>query len=141
ARLAGARGAGVGGGGGVLERASREGRLRPREEAPPPTSGIETPEAPAALDEAYAETLSTQEAFSRVLSALSRLPIADFLVTASPDVATSTHLGGWINRRGVYSHPAMIDYFAPGKIVRPLNWRESPKGPHRAPGVSANKPV
>ena len=73
-----------------------------------------------------------------MLSAVSRLPIADFLVTASPDVATSTHLGGWINRRGVYSHQAMIDYFAAEKIARPINWRESPKGQHVELGISEN---
>jgi pyruvate dehydrogenase E1 component len=73
-----------------------------------------------------------------VLSAVSRQPIADFLVTTSPDVATSTHLGGWINRRGVYSQQAMIDYFAAEKIVRPIQWRESPKGQHIELGISEN---
>src|SRR5207302_1735555 len=91
-----------------------------------------------AFAEAYAGRIATQEAFSRVLSTLSRHPIADFLVTASPDVATSTHLGGWINRRGVYSHQAMIDYFAAAKIARPIQWRESPRGQHLELGISEN---
>ena len=103
-----------------------------------PSSGREVPEPPLALDEAYAGRLATQEGFSRVLSALSRLPIADYLVTASPDVATSTHLGGWINRRGVYSQQAMIDYFAAEKIARPIQWRESPRGQHIELGISEN---
>src|SRR5207253_1408105 len=104
----------------------------------PPAPAREIPEPPAALSETYAGRIATQEAFSRVLSTLSRHPIADFLVTASPDVATSTHLGGWINRRGVYSHQAMIDYFAAAKIARPIQWRGSPRGPHPPPGGSGN---
>jgi pyruvate dehydrogenase E1 component len=90
------------------------------------------------LDLSYPDTLSTQEAFSRVLSAVSRLPVGDFVVTASPDVATSTHLGGWINRRGVYSQQAMIDYFAAAKLPRPIEWRESPQGQHVELGISEN---
>ena len=46
---------------------------------------------------------STQEAFGRVLSDLSREPdVASRLVTTAPDVAVSTNLGGWINRVGIY---------------------------------------
>ncbi len=121
-----------------FEPGSAEWQLLHRDDAPQTASGIEVPEAPSALDEGYPDALSTQEAFSRVLSAVSRLPIADFLVTASPDVATSTHLGGWINRRGVYSQQAMIDYFAAEKIARPIQWRESPKGQHIELGISEN---
>jgi len=118
---------------------SPEWRLLHRDAAPsPPAPAREIPEPPAALSETYAGRLATQEAFSRVLSTLSRHPIADFLVTASPDVATSTHLGGWINRRGVYSHQAMIDYFAAAKIARPIQWRESPRGQHLELGISEN---
>jgi pyruvate dehydrogenase E1 component len=120
-----------------FEPGSPEWRLLHRDE-PERGAGREIPAPPPALDESYASRLSTQEAFSRVLSALSRQPIADFLVTASPDVATSTHLGGWINRRGVYSQQAMIDYFAAEKVVRPIQWRESPKGQHIELGISEN---
>jgi pyruvate dehydrogenase E1 component len=107
-------------------------------DAPLPSAARAVPEPPPALSETYTGRLATQEAFSRVLSALSRHPIADYLVTASPDVATSTHLGGWINRRGVYSHQAMIDYFAAAKIARPIQWRESPHGQHIELGISEN---
>src|SRR5262249_32068500 len=103
-----------------------------------PGAGRELPELPPALDDAHVGRLATQEAFSRGLTAVRRLPIADYVVTASPDVATSTHLGGWINRRGVYSQQAMIDYFAAEKIVRPIQWRESPKGQHIELGISEN---
>ncbi len=118
---------------------SPEWRLLHRDaDVPAWSSGREVPAAPVALAESYAGHLATQEGFSRVLSAVSRLPIADYLVTASPDVATSTHLGGWINRRGVYSQQAMIDYFAAEKVPRPIQWRESPKGQHIELGISEN---
>jgi pyruvate dehydrogenase E1 component len=113
----------------LLQRDATEAARVPARDLPAP---------PPALGEAYAERLATQEAFSRVLANLSRHPLADYLVTASPDVATSTHLGGWINRRGVYSQQAMIDYFAAEKIARPIQWRESPKGQHIELGISEN---
>jgi pyruvate dehydrogenase E1 component len=112
--------------------------LRRDERIARPQTARALPEVPPALVESHAGQLSTQEAFSRVLSAVSRLPIADHVVTASPDVATSTHLGGWINRRGVYSQQAMIDYFDAEKIARPIQWRESPRGQHIALGISEN---
>ncbi len=46
-----------------------------------------------------ARPLSTQEAFGRILVDLSRQEaVAPYLVTAAPDVATSTNLAGFINR-------------------------------------------
>jgi pyruvate dehydrogenase E1 component len=122
-----------------FEEGSPEWQLLRRDaSATPSTPAREIPPAPESLEEAYADKLATQEAFSRVLANLSRHPIADYLVTASPDVATSTHLGGWINRRGVYSQQAMIDYFAAEKIARPIQWRESPRGQHIELGISEN---
>ncbi len=122
-----------------FEAGSPESRLLHRDgDAPRVTIGRQVPEPPVSLEDTYAGRLATQEAFSRVLSTLSRHPIADYLVTTSPDVATSTHLGGWINRRGVYSQQAMIDYFEAEKIARPIHWRESPAGQHIELGISEN---
>jgi pyruvate dehydrogenase E1 component len=61
------------------------------------------PDVPEALDEAYAGEVSTQEAFGRILGALARRPAGDAIVTVSADVAVTTHLGGWMNRKGVYA--------------------------------------
>ena len=48
--------------------------------------------------------VSTQQAFGDTLAALARDPeIGGRIVTAAPDVAVSTNLGGWINRAGVFS--------------------------------------
>ncbi len=113
----------------MLTRGDGEASLSPTVEVPP---------LPPALEETYPGTTSTQEAFSRVLSRLARHPIANHVVTASPDVAVSTHLGGWINRRGVYSHVPLPDYFAAGDIPRAVRWRESPAGQHIELGISEN---
>ncbi|MGH7905902.1 MAG: 1-deoxy-D-xylulose-5-phosphate synthase N-terminal domain-containing protein, partial [Candidatus Binataceae bacterium] len=62
------------------------------------------PEIPPALGLRYRGVISTQSAMGSVLVNLERVPaIAPYLVTASPDVATSTNLGGWIHRVGIYS--------------------------------------
>ncbi|MEE8362782.1 MAG: pyruvate dehydrogenase, partial [Dehalococcoidia bacterium] len=56
------------------------------------------------------------------------------IVTVSPDVATSTSLGAWINRTGVWSHEESQDFF--DSSTRVLNWREGPRGQHIELGLS-----
>ena len=53
----------------------------------------------------YAGNLSTQQIFGRILTSIAReLPeLSKRIVTVSPDVASSTNLGGWINAMGVWS--------------------------------------
>ena len=50
--------------------------------------------------------MSTQAGFGRVLDEIARAggPLADRIVTTSPDVTVSTNLGPWVNRRGLFSH-------------------------------------
>jgi pyruvate dehydrogenase E1 component len=95
-----------------------------------------TPPAPlpGALDERYAGSMSTQEALGRVLGALGRTPAGDAVVTVSADVAITTHLAGWINRKGVYARPARSDPF--GDTPQALAWRESPGGRHIELGIA-----
>jgi pyruvate dehydrogenase E1 component len=99
-----------------------------------PASARALPAIPDALDEVYPENGSTQEAFGRVLGALGRLPLADAMVTVSADVAVTTHLAGWINRKGVYSPAAKHDFFA--EIPQPMRWKESPDGQHIELGIA-----
>ena len=89
---------------------------------------------PPAVDETYAEHTSTQEAFGRVLAALGRLPVGDAIVTASADVAITTHLAGWINRKGTYFPSARTDPFA--DLPQALRWREGPEGQHVELGIA-----
>jgi pyruvate dehydrogenase E1 component len=123
----------------AFEVGSPESRLLTRDLAPkPPTLAAEIPAPPATLEERHAGRLSTQEAFARVLSGLARTPAADYIVTTSPDVALSTHLGGWVNRRGVYAQQATVDYFARENLPRAVRWTESSRGQHIELGISEN---
>lgn len=79
---------------------------------------------------------STQEAFGDVLAALGRDPaLSPHLVTVSPDVATTTHLSGWVNRRGVYAPRARDDAFERHGLPALVRWRESPAGQHIELGI------
>ena len=76
---------------------------------------------------------STQEVFGRVLSEISRNDeIRKYLVTTAPDVATSTNLGGFINRAGVF-HPQELRRWNEDPI---LKWAEGPTGQHIELGIS-----
>jgi len=78
-------------------------------------------------------TISTQEVFGRVLSEISRdESIRPYLVTTAPDVATSTNLGGFINRTGVF-HPKELRRWNEDPI---LKWAEGPTGQHIELGIS-----
>jgi pyruvate dehydrogenase E1 component len=102
----------------------------------PPAPRASTLEVPAALDESYPAECSTQEAFGRVLGALSRLPVAARIVTVSADVAVTTHLAGWINRKGVYFPEARTNPFS--DQPQAMQWKESPAGQHIELGIAEN---
>ena len=58
------------------------------------------------LGRAHKSRASTQQAFGRFFVDLAHdaPEVAKRVVTVSPDVASSTNLGGWINRVGVWQH-------------------------------------
>ena len=77
---------------------------------------------------------STQDAFGRVMARLSDVPeVGERMVTTAPDVSISTNLGGWINKRGVYSHRQRDDH---GGAERLLKWAPGPAGQHIELGIS-----
>ncbi len=79
-------------------------------------------------------SISSQEAFGRVLASLADVAgVGERIVTTAPDVSISTNLGGWINKRGVYSHRAVDDH---GGADRLLKWAPSPSGQHIELGIS-----
>src|SRR5439155_1610315 len=94
--------------------------LPPLFSPPAPTA---RPEIPEQLDESYPDETSTQEAFGRVLGTLARRPAGDAIVTVSADVAVTTHLAGWINRKGLYFPEALpgIAYYEP-VFAREVEW-------------------
>jgi pyruvate dehydrogenase E1 component len=100
----------------------------------PPAARPVAGEVPAELDVAGERQLSTQEAFGRALGALSRLPVADSIVTVSADVAVTTHLAGWINRKGIYYPRPRRNYFA--EVPQAVQWRESERGQHIELGIA-----
>jgi len=109
-------------------------RRAPAPYAPPPRPHDEALEVPESLDETYPPQSSTQEAFGRVLGRLGRLPIGDRVVTLSADVSVTTHLAGWINRKGVYFPRAKPGFTAEGPQV--VQWKESPEGQHIELGIA-----
>ncbi|MEE8502028.1 MAG: transketolase [Kiloniellales bacterium] len=86
------------------------------------------------------KTLSTQEAFGKVLADLARgdSALAQRIVTTSPDVTVSTNLGGWVNRRGIFDRHAREDVFKEEKVVSAQRWAMSPEGQHIELGIAEN---
>jgi len=79
-------------------------------------------------------TTSTQQTFGDTLATLARDPlVGPRLVTAAPDVAVSTNLGGWINRAGVFAREEGPDR---DDVKRPLTWTLGPAGRHIELGIS-----
>jgi pyruvate dehydrogenase E1 component len=115
---------------------SAEAELIRRGPAPyaPPPRRAPAPEVPEALEDAYPAQSSTQEALGRALGRLGRLPVGDRIVTLSADVAVTTHLAGWINRKGVYFPRPKPGFTAEGPQA--VQWRESPAGQHVELGIA-----
>jgi pyruvate dehydrogenase E1 component len=80
---------------------------------------------------------STQQALGRFLLDLARVApeVADRVVTVSPDVASSTNLGGWINRVGTWDIDDAPDWFAQDRSML-VHWAQSQKGQHIELGIA-----
>ena len=83
---------------------------------------------------------STQAAFGTILAELGKgdTALGLRLVTTSPDVAVSTNLAGFINRRGVFHRNPRTDVFRDEHIASPLKWSQSPQGQHIELGIAEN---
>ena len=86
------------------------------------------------------EEQSTQAAFGRILLDLSRAggPLADRIVTTSPDVTVSTNLGAWVNQRGLFRRQDLADIFAKARIPSAQKWGGSQAGQHIELGIAEN---
>ena len=82
--------------------------------------------------------MSTQQGFGLILNELARSdqPIAERIVTTSPDVTVSTNLGPWVNRRGLFARQEMKDLFKSERIPSTYTWDFSPKGQHVELGIA-----
>lgn len=95
------------------------------------------PSMPADVGRSHGGSASTQQAFGRFFTDLAHAApeVAEHVVTVSPDVASSTNLGGWINRVGIWSPGERIDWFADDTDTL-VRWRESEQGQHIELGIA-----
>ncbi len=95
------------------------------------------PAIPTELSGSHSGMESTQQAFGRLLTGLGREApeVARHVVTVSPDVASSTNLGGWINKVGIWNVAKRRDWFA-DDAERVLRWREGERGQHIELGIA-----
>ena len=107
---------------------------RPEVVTPPPNEEI-----PWDFGRRYSGYMSTQQIFGLVLTDMSRSlgDLSRRIVSVSPDVASSTNLGGWINRVGVWKLNEN-ESLPEEEIVRALKWEESRNGQHIELGISEN---
>ena len=92
---------------------------------------------PDDLGREHKGTASTQQAFGRFFVDLVREApeVAERVVTVSPDVGTSTNLGGWINKAGIWILGDRIDWFADDTDTL-VRWRETDHGRHIELGIA-----
>ncbi len=97
----------------------------------------EPPPVPSDVGRTHRGAASTQQAFGRFFPDLSRRApkVAARVVTVSPDVGTSTNLGGWINHAGIWNLRERTDWFADDTNTL-VHWRENPAGQHIELGIA-----
>jgi len=102
-----------------------------------PVPSVSPPTVPADLGRTPSGTATTQAALGRALLDLSRAApeAGERVVTVSPDVSSSTNLGGWVNKVGVWSSDERADWFADDAETI-LHWRERPSGQHVQLGIA-----
>ncbi|GAB3696856.1 transketolase-like TK C-terminal-containing protein [Saccharopolyspora tripterygii] len=107
-------------------------RLRRRERA-----RVKPPKLPADIGRTPSGTTTTQAALGRTLLDLTREApeAAERIVTLAPDVSSTTNLGGWLNKVGVWSPAERVDWFADDAETI-LHWRERPAGQHIELGIA-----
>ena len=120
--------------------AARRASWPPR---PPPRSRARSPSRarrPRCRPRSAASTAgkeSTQQAFGRFfVDLVHEAPeVAERVVTVSPDVASSTNLGGWINKSGIWSVGERRDWFADDSQTL-VHWHETTGGRHIELGIA-----
>lgn len=82
-------------------------------------------------------TATTQAALGRTLLDLLREApeAAGRVVTVSPDVSSTTNLGGWVNKVGVWSARERRNWFADDSETI-MHWNERPSGQHIELGIA-----
>jgi pyruvate dehydrogenase E1 component len=103
----------------------------------PDVPSVPSLDLPVDIGRTPSGTATTQAALGRVLLDLTREApeAAKRVVTVSPDVSSTTNLGGWVNKVGVWSATERRDWFEddPETI---MHWREKPTGQHVELGIA-----
>lgn len=95
------------------------------------------PAIPSEIGRPHAPLGSTQQALGRFLVDLAATnpAVAERVVTVSPDVASSTNLGGWINKVGVWNPQRRTNWFSDDPETV-MHWTESQAGQHIELGIA-----
>jgi len=95
-------------------------------------------DVPTEIELTIPESMSTQAGFGTIMNNIGKLEtmFAERIVTTSPDVTVSTNLGGWVNRRGLFSKEARGDVFKDQKVPSTFNWSSSTAGQHMELGIA-----
>lgn len=103
----------------------------------PPSQTSRNLQIPSEIDGSHKGSISTQQTLGRLLVRIARSApeVAERIVTVSPDVASSTNLGGWINRVGIWNTQERADWFQ-NDAGTLLHWKESPSGQHVELGIA-----
>jgi pyruvate dehydrogenase E1 component len=103
----------------------------------PPVPAPDPVDVPADLGRTPTGKATTQAALGRTLLDLVRAApeVGNRVVTVSPDVSSSTNLGGWVNKVGVWSADERPNWFA-DDAETVLHWRERPSGQHVELGIA-----
>ena len=102
-----------------------------------PVDTVSPPAVPSDIGRTPKGVATTQAALGRVLLDLTREApdVARRVVTVSPDVSSTTNLGGWVNKVGVWSAAERRNWFADDSETL-IHWREKPTGQHMELGIA-----
>ena len=83
---------------------------------------------------------STQEAFGKIMNELGKVKnsFTKRIITTSPDVTVSTSLGGWVNKKNIFSTNRKSDLFGEKKVFSSQKWKYFPDGQHIELGIAEN---
>ena len=88
----------------------------------------------------FSHNISTQEAFGKIMNEIGKVnnTITKRIVTTSPDVTVSTSLGGWVNKKNIFSTHRKKDIFGEKKVYSAQKWKYLPDGQHIELGIAEN---
>ena len=84
--------------------------------------------------------ISTQEAFGKIMNEIGTVnnSFTKRIITTSPDVTVSTSLGGWVNKKNIFSTHKKNDVFGEKKVFSSQKWKYVPSGQHIELGIAEN---